>query len=141
MNVKAKKLNRDAKIPTYAEPGASGFDFYSTKELTITPGGYGIIGTGLAFEIPRGYEIQVRGRSGLAFKHQIVAAHFGTIDESYRGEVKILLFNFSNDSYHISPGERVAQGILSPVTKADFKEVVELSKTERGEGGIGSTGR
>ena len=141
MKVGIKKLRKDAVIPTYADAGASGFDFYATNEITLMPGGCGAIGSGLAFEIPKGYEIQVRGRSGLAFKNQIVAAHFGTIDESYKGEVKILLFNFGNKPYSINAGDKIAQCILAPVPKAVFEEVTELSTSERGANGFGSSGK
>lgn len=140
MLVGIKKLDDNAKIPTYADGGASGFDFYAVHDLTIASGSSGIVGTGVAFEIPTGWEIQVRGRSGLAFKNDIIA-HFGTIDESFKGEVKIKLFNFGDKSLQIKTGDRVAQGVLTPVTKADFYELESLSKSKRGEGGFGSTGR
>lgn len=136
-----KKLNPDAKIPTYVDSGASGFDFYANENITIPARGRVVVETGLAFEIPKGYEIQARGRSGLAFKNNIVAAHFGTIDENYKGEVKILLYNFSNTPYLITAGDRVAQGVLAPVTRADFYETTELSDSERGPKGFGASGQ
>lgn len=137
--VRYKKLDEKAIIPTYADEGASGFDFYAITNQTIPVGGSVIVGTGLAFEIPSGFEIQARGRSGLAFMSDIVA-HFGTIDESYRGEVKIKLWNLGNKPHPIKVGQRVAQGVLAPVRRAIFIEEFDLSKTVRGENGIGSTG-
>lgn len=141
IKVGVKKLNSKARIPTYADPGSSGFDFHSTHDLIIPVGGFGIISSGLAFEIPPEFEIQVRGRSGLAFKEQIVAAHFGTIDDSYKGEVKVILFNLSNKPYRINTGDKIAQGVLAEVPKAVFEEVDELSKSLRGDNGFGSTGK
>jgi dUTP pyrophosphatase len=141
MIVGVKKLHPDAKLPTYVDSGASGFDFYANENITLPARGRAIIRTGLAFEIPRGYEIQARGRSGLAFKNNIVAAHFGTIDENYKGEVMILLYNFSSTSYLIMSGDRVAQGVLAPVTRADFYETTELSDSERGTKGFGDSGK
>lgn len=140
MLVGIKILNGNAKIPTYADDGASGFDFYATHDLDIEPCCSGIVETGIAFEIPTGWEIQARGRSGLAFKHDI-QAHFGTIDESFKGEVKIKLFNYGSKALNIKIGDRVAQGVLAPVTKAHFHELESLSKSKRGDGGFGSTGR
>ena len=138
--VRYKLLDQRAIVPTYAEPGSSGFDFYAINDLTIPVGGSGVIETGLAVEIPIGYEIQARGRSGLAFNNDVLA-HFGTIDESYRGEVKIKLWNLGNKPYQIKTGQRIAQGILAPVEKAIFLEEFDLSKTVRGENGISSTGK
>ena len=137
--VRIKLLNENAVFPTYADEGAAGFDFYSTSNLVIPVGGSGIIETGLAVEIPKGYEIQARGRSGLAFVNDIIA-HFGTIDESYRGEIKVKLWNLGKKPFSIKQGQRVAQGVLAPVEKAIFLESFDLSNTVRGVGGIGSTG-
>jgi len=137
--VRIKLLNEKAVIPTYADPGASGFDFYSTSELILPVNSSGIVGTGISFQIPFGYEIQVRGRSGMAFINDILA-HFGTIDESYRGEVKIKLWNLGNEPFPIKVGQRVAQGVLAPVERAIFLEAFDLSNTQRGIGGIGSSG-
>lgn len=143
MRIGIKKLREDAVIPTYADAGASGFDFYIPKGLDaqcVWPGHAVAIPTGLAFEIPNGYEIQVRGRSGLAFKESVVC-HFGTIDSSYKGEVKLLLINFGQKMLKFEPGQRVAQGVLAPVIRAEFAEVDELSDSERGANGFGSSGK
>lgn len=140
MNVGIKLLHPDAKIPIYADPGASGFDFYAIEDRMINPGCYAAFNTGVAFDIPHNYEIQIRGRSGLAFKRGVVAAHFGTVDESYKGEVRLLLFNLGDAPIKITKGDRIAQGILSPVSKAEFTVVDELTPSERGANGFGSTG-
>lgn len=137
--VRFKRLSEKAIVPTYADPGSSGFDFYAISNQILPVGGSCIVGTGLALEIPVGYEIQARGRSGLAFNNDILA-HFGTIDESYRGEVKIKLWNLGNKPYAITIGQRVAQGVLAPVDKAIFLEEFDLSRTVRGENGLGSSG-
>ena len=140
MNIVRYQLtNPKAVVPTYADDGAAGFDFYSTSNLILPVGGSGIIETGLTLEIPKGYEIQARGRSGLAFVNDILA-HFGTIDESFRGEVKIKLWNLGNKPFPIKVGQRVAQGVLAPVERAIFLEAFDLSKTTRGAGGLGSSG-
>lgn len=140
MKVRIKKLSDNAMIPTYADPGASGFDFYATESVIIHPCASASIGTGISVEIPAGYEIQVRGRSGLAFKHDVIA-HFGTIDESYRGEIRVKLWNQGEVPIHVQAGDRIAQGVLMPVEKAQFVLLTELTNTERGEGGFGHSGR
>ena len=138
--VKVKKLNDLAVIPTYADSGASGFDLYSTQYKSIRAGGSAILSTGIAFEIPEGYEIQIRGRSGLAFNEGVIA-HFGTIDASYRGEIKVKLFNLGYRPIGIEIGDRIAQGVLAPVERAMFIQDSNLSETERGVNGFGSTGQ
>jgi dUTP pyrophosphatase len=135
-----KKLHKDAVLPTYADPGASGFDFYAINSIKIGPKCSGVVITGLAFEIPKNYEIQARGRSGLAFNSDVIA-HFGTIDESFKGELKIKLFNLGDKPLIINVGDRVAQGVFAPVVKADFYERNELSESQRGESGFGHTGK
>ena len=139
--VKVKKLNDLAVIPTYADEGASGFDLYSTQYKSIRAGGSAIVSTGIAFEIPEGYEIQIRGRSGLAFNEDVIA-HFGTIDASYRGEVKVKLFNLGPyRDLNVEIGDRIAQGVLAPVERAVFIQDSGLNETERGVNGFGSTGQ
>jgi len=147
--VKVKKLNPKAIIPKYQTEGAAGFDLHANNwngetdfHVTLYPGQTTIFGTGLAMEIPEGYEIQIRGRSGLAFKHAVAITHgVGTIDSDYRGEIKIILTNHGNIPVVIKPGDRMAQGILKEVPIADFVEVEELEETERGDGGFGHTGK
>lgn len=137
-NVKVTKLNDNAKIPKYGSSGAAGFDFYASETITVMPGETAMIGTGLAFELSPMTELQVRPRSGMSAKTKIRVA-FGTVDEDYRGEVKIILDNIGVLPYTVNIGDRIAQGVISPVLYAEFSEEV-LSKTERGSGGFGSTG-
>ena len=142
INLKVKKLNQKAQIPAYQTAEAAGFDLHSTEDIVIAPGERKLIGTGLAFEIPVGYEIQIRPRSGLAYKHGITVLNSpGTIDSDYRGEIKVLLINHSNESFEIKVGERIAQAVIKEVIQATFEEVDELNDTARGAGGFGSTGK
>lgn len=143
MNIKVKKLYKDVELPEYKTSGAAAFDFESMIDIIINPNETRIIPTGLAFEIPDGYELQVRPRSGLSAKTKLrVSNSPGTIDSDYRGEVCIILDNISSEeSYTINRGERIAQGVISKVEKITFEEVEDLSETERGEAGFGSTGK
>ena len=142
MKLKIKKLNPKAIIPAYQTKGAAGFDLHSIEDVILKPGERKLIGTGLAFEIEYGYEVQIRPRSGLAFKHGITVLNSpGTIDSDYRGEIKVLLINHSNEEFEIKKGDRIAQAIVAPVIQAEIIEVEELSETKRGEGGFGSTGK
>ena len=132
-----------AVIPSYKTEGAAGADVCAllSEPVTIQPGAFAMIPTGLFFEIPQGYEIQVRPRSGLAAKNGITVLNTpGTIDSDYRGELKIILINLGSSAFVVNNGERIAQIIVSPVTVADFKITDSLSDTERGEKGFGSTG-
>jgi dUTP pyrophosphatase len=109
--------------------------------LTIAPGKRALVPTGLIFEIPEGYEGQVRPRSGLAFKHGITCLNTpGTIDSDYRGEVKVLLINLGEEPFEITPGMRIAQMVIAPVIQAHVTEIAERTETARGAGGFGSTG-
>ena len=142
MELKVKKLIDKAVMPNYQTKEAAGFDLHSTESCILNPGERKLIGTGLAFEIEYGYEIQIRPRSGLAYKHGITVLNTpGTIDSDYRGEIKVLLINHGNEPFKIREGERIAQAIITPVIQAKIKEVEELSDTERGSGGFGSTGK
>lgn len=128
-------------LPAYATAHAAGMDVVSAEDVTIAPGGRHAVATGFAVAIPEGYEIQVRPRSGLAFKHGISVPNSpGTIDADYRGEVKILLINHGDEPFAIARGERVAQLVPAAVQHARFAEVDELDDTARGAGGFGSTG-
>ena len=132
-----------AVVPSYKTAGAAGADVcaFLSEPVTIAPGSFAMIPTGLFFEIPQGYEIQVRPRSGLAAKNGITVLNTpGTIDSDYRGELKIILINLGSSAFVVNNGERIAQIIVSPVTVADFKITDSLSDTERGEKGFGSTG-
>jgi len=142
MTINIKKLHSDAIIPKYQSPHASGADIYALleKDISITHGGIAIIPTGLSFEIPTGYEVQIRARSGLASKGLIIPNAPGTIDADYRGEIKIILLNMSGQEFIISPEMRIAQMIIAPTIQADFILIDSLSQTKRGDGGFGSTG-
>jgi dUTP pyrophosphatase len=166
VHVKVKKLREDAVIPEYATPGAAGFDLVAAEDVIIEPGETKLVPTGLAFEIPQGYELQVRMRSGIAKRTKLRLPNaVGTIDSDYRGEVFMMFENtgkpfytittntvktlkgpdvideeFPMGTYLIRKGDRVAQGVIVPVMRAQFIEVDELSDTERGAGGFGSTG-
>ena len=134
---------KGAKLPLYASKGASGADVCAHIEefLILAPGKSALIPTGLFFEIPEGYEIQVRPRSGLALKHQITVLNTpGTIDSDYRGELKVILINHGLSDFIVEPGMRIAQIVLAEVVQAEFREGVELSVSERGGQGFGHTG-
>jgi dUTP pyrophosphatase len=129
-------------LPRYASEDAAGLDVTAAEQLTLEPGQRHAVATGFAIEIPRGYEVQVRPRSGLAMKHGITCLNTpGTIDSDYRGEVKVILVNLGQEPFDIRRGERIAQLVPAPVLRADFVEASELSDTGRGSGGFGSTGR
>jgi dUTP pyrophosphatase len=128
-------------LPEYATSGAAGMDVVSAEALILRPGSRVAVATGFAVAIPPGYEIQVRPRSGLALKFGIAVANTpGTIDSDYRGEVKVILVNHSEDNFPIARGDRIAQLVLAPVTLAAWEEVLVLDETVRGKGGFGSTG-
>lgn len=142
MELRIKKLHPDAKLPTRAKPGDSGLDLcacLSDTGVWINPGERALIRTGIAIELPEGYEGQIRPRSGLATKEGIVTS-FGTIDQGYRGELKVNLFNHSFSGTRIYNGDRIAQLVVCPVALPEVVEVEELSETERGTDGFGSTG-
>jgi dUTP pyrophosphatase len=129
-------------LPRYASEDAAGLDVASAEELTLRPGERHAFATGFAIEIPRGHEVQVRPRSGLAIRHGITCLNTpGTIDSDYRGEVKVILVNLGHDPFEVRRGERIAQLVPAAVLRADFVESSELAETARGEGGFGSTGR
>ena len=138
-----KKLSEKAIIPKYGTPGSSGMDLSALidKNFYIEPGERTVIPTGLSVTIPKGYEIQIRPRSGLAAKKGITVLNTpGTIDADYRGEIKIILINLSSEKFLVESGLRIAQMVVSPVEQAKLEEVKKLSKTDRGVGGFGSTG-
>ena len=129
-------------LPQYASEDAVGLDIASAEELVLQPGARHAVATGFAIEIPHGYEVQVRPRSGLAIRNGITCLNTpGTIDSDYRGEVKVILINLGSEPFEISRGERIAQLVPAPVLRARFTEGAELAETARGSGGFGSTGR
>lgn len=129
-------------LPAYATAGAAGMDLYAAADVEIPPGGRALVGTGFAIEIPPGFEAQIRPRSGLAFHKGVTVLNSpGTIDSDYRGEVKVLLVNLSGGTYHCHWGyDRIAQLVIAPVSRLKIEEAEQLSETERGAGGFGSTG-
>jgi len=143
LQVKFKKLDPKAQAPQYATAHAAGLDLVACLEsaVVIEPQTVELIPTGLAIELPEGYEAQIRPRSGLALKHLISLPNTpATIDADYRGEVKIILINHGKKPFTVNPGERIAQMVIAKVERATFSQVEELSDTERGEGGFGHTG-
>jgi dUTP pyrophosphatase len=138
-----RRLRPGAVTPAYMTSGAAGMDLASAAEqpITLGPGERGAVPTGIALEIPDGYEGQVRPRSGLARKHGVTLVNApGTIDSDYRGEVTVLLVNLGAVAHTIVPGDRVAQLVIAPVTKVLLEETDDLSGTVRGAGGFGHTG-
>ncbi|UPY38143.1 dUTP diphosphatase [Sediminicoccus sp. KRV36] len=129
-------------LPGYATPGAAGMDLLAAADMTIPPGGRALVPTGLAIALPDGFEMQVRPRSGLALKHGVTVLNApGTVDSDYRGEVGVILLNTAAEAFSVARGERIAQAVFAPVTRAEWEEVVVLPETQRGAGGFGSTGR
>ncbi len=141
MKIKIQKINNDAIVPHYIHKGDAGMDLYSVEEATLLAGERKLIGTGLKFEIPTGFELQVRPKSGLAANFGVTVLNTpGTVDCGYRGEVKVILFNSSKENYQVKKGEKIAQAVIAKVEEAEIEEVKELSETTRGDGGFGSTG-
>jgi dUTP pyrophosphatase len=138
--VKFVKL-KETMTPKYQTVSSSGVDLHSAHDFTLKAGAFQMIETGIAIEIPKGIEAQVRPRSGLAAKSGIgVLNSPGTIDADYRGEIKVILFNFSKKPFKIKKGDRIAQLVFAKVTKVKLQEHKKLSKTARGSGGFGHTG-
>tara|TARA_B100001564_G_C20600773_1_gene652604 strand:- start:607 stop:1044 length:438 start_codon:yes stop_codon:yes gene_type:complete len=138
-----KKLSKNVSLPKYETNGASGMDLsaFLTNDVVIRPGNKAVIPTGLAVSIPKGYEIQIRPRSGLAAKNNLSILNTpGTIDSDYRGEIKIILINFGKENFIVKNKSRIAQMVLCPVSLGEIEEVDDLSNTDRGAGGFGSTG-
>ena len=143
MNVKIKKLNPNAVIPTYGSPYAAGADLYACIDTAeaIKPGETKLIKTGLSIELPVGYAAFIYARSGLASKRGLAPANkVGVVDCDYRGEIMVALHNHSLTEQTVEPKERIAQMVIAPYITAEFEEVETLSDTERGSGGFGSTG-
>lgn len=139
-----KKLSLDAMTPQYAYNLDSGFDLYSTEDIVLPPFGRALVPTGLSFDLPQGYEMQVRTKSGLAINQGLMVLNSpGTVDRGYQGEIKVIVFNVNNHELIIPKGMKVAQGVICPVVCGDdilFDEVNEFEVKERGDNGFGSTG-
>ncbi len=143
VDVKRLPHGSDLPLPSYQSVDAAGMDLHAALEssLMLAPGARALVPTGFALALPRGFEAQVRPRSGLAAKHGVTVLNTpGTIDADYRGEVKVILANLGSDPFEIERGERIAQMVIAPVTQAALKEVDTLPETGRGAGGFGSTG-
>ena len=136
------QLDEGVKLPEYKHDGDSGFDLAANEDIDIPAKGVALVPTGIRLGIPKGYEIQVRSRSGLAAKNGVFVLNSpGTVDSTFSGQIQVILANFGHNSVHFQKGDRIAQAVLCPVEKADFTVVEKLSdKTTRGEGGFGSTG-
>ncbi len=142
MQVKVLKLKKNAILPRYAHPGDAGADVFAAGHVVIEPGATALVPTGIAIELPHGYEAQVRPRSGLALKHSVSVLNTpGTIDAGYRGEVGVIMINHGREPFEINPGDRIAQMVIKPVLEIEMVEAETLSDTSRGAGGFGSTGR
>ena len=152
VTLKIKKLNDRAVIPQYQHEGDAGFDFTAivdyrdamgeySETVTVSPGEKYIVSTGLSMAIPKGYELQVRPRSGLAYKHGITVINSpGTVDSGYNGEIKVILLNTGSNPFDMSTGDRIAQGVINKLPSVEIREVNVLPDTSRGAGGFGSTG-
>ena len=141
MILKVKKLDRDAKLPSYAHPGDAGLDLFSNIDMEIAPGETALVPTGISIELPPSTEAQVRPKSGLALKNSITVLNTpGTIDEGFRGEVGVILINHSRSTFKISKYMKIAQMLVKPVVKVEVQETDNLTETKRGPDGFGSTG-
>lgn len=170
MQIKIRKLHADATVPIYATDGAAGFDLEAVEDAVIAPGETALVRTGLAFEIPEGYEMQIRPRSGISLRTKLrIANSPGTVDADFRGEVGVIVDNIyraelgsadnytklliglngengiggnwnAEGTYIIRKGDRIAQAVIAPIVRADFEIVDELTETKRGDGAFGSTG-
>ena len=138
VNIKVLKETEDAVLPTYAHFGDAGADLYANEEVDIQPNEVKIIQTGLKVEIPDGYEMQVRPRSGMSTKTPILGI-LGTVDSGYRGPLGVMLYNHGDIPYRVQKGDRIAQAVIAPTYHGNFLISDSLSETERGEGGFGST--
>ena len=141
--IQIKKLSSTVSIPKYETLGSSGMDIAAHIEnnIIINPGEKFLVSTGFSIAIPKGYEVQIRPRSGLAAKRSITVLNTpGTIDVDYRGEIKVILINLGKEKFIVKNGERIAQMVVCPVVQANLEEVEDLPDTERGSGGFGSTG-
>lgn len=141
MKLKIKKEVEDIPTPSYAHEGDAGMDLYAAEETVLQPGERKLVYTGIRIALEAGFEAQVRPKSGLAINHGIgVLNSPGTIDSQYRGQVKVILCNFSNEAYKIEKGKKIAQMVIKKVETAEVELVEDLDETTRGDGGFGSTG-
>lgn len=142
VNIKIEKIFPDAILPSYVHPGDVGMDLFSYETYILKPGERRLFKTRLKVEIPEGYEMQIRPRSGLALNHGVTVLNTpGTIDAGYRGEVEVILINHGKEVYSIKKGDKIAQAVISSIERAVLEEVEKLEESSRGEGGFGSTGK
>jgi dUTP pyrophosphatase len=142
--LRVRRLSERVELPRYATHGSAGLDLAAAVEgpLVLQPGERALVPTGLAIALPPGHEGQVRPRSGLAVRHGVTVLNApGTVDEDYRGEVKVALINLGREPFVVEPGMRVAQLIVAPVTRVEIEDSPDLDETARGVGGFGHTGR
>jgi dUTP pyrophosphatase len=143
LRLRIKRLHPDALVPRYAHGPEedAGMDLHSVEAVTLAPGETKLVATGLAIELPAGYEAQIRPRSGLALKHSITLPNSpATIDPGYRGEIRVILLNLGRKAFQILPGERIAQMVIARYEAVEWEEG-DLADSRRGEGGFGSSGR
>lgn len=143
VRIKRKDTAKDLPIPEYATPGSSGIDLYAdvNEDVLLRPGDIKLVSTGIHIELPPGYEAQTRPRSGLALKHGITLVNSpGTIDSDYRGLISLIVTNIGREDFIVKRGQRLAQMVISEVTRAEFHEVDDLEATVRSSGGFGHTG-
>src|SRR5262245_64607086 len=141
MQLKVKKLDAAAVLPSYARNGDAGLDLFAVQRVVLEPGRSALVPTGIAIELPPNTEAQVRPRSGLALKHSITVLNSpGTIDRGYRGEVGVILINHGRSRFDVVPGMKIAQLVVSACLTVEIKEAAALDDSVRGDGGFGSTG-
>ena len=141
MKVLVKRIDKEVRIPSYAHKGDAGVDLYANKEIVVEPGQRALVPTGIKIALPKGFEAQVRPKSGLALKSGITVLNTpGTVDEGYRGEICVIVINHGKQAFKVEKGNRIAQMVFNKVEKAELEEVEELDGTTRGENGFGSTG-
>lgn len=144
LQLNVKRLKNNISLPSYATDGSAGLDLTAgiSEPMEFKPMERKLVPTGIIIELPEHYEAQIRPRSGLAIKHGMTLVNcVGTVDEDYRGEVCVPMINFSQETYTVNPGDRIAQMVVSPVEKVEIIEIQELTETERSSGGFGSTGK
>jgi len=141
MKVQVQRISENAKIPVMAHEGDSGFDLYASETLILEPGERKLVATGIKISMPKGFEAQVRPKSGLAIKSGLSVLNTpGTIDSGYRGEVKVILVNLAKEPFQVETGQKIAQLVFQKVECPELTEVQKLDETNRSEGGFGSTG-
>jgi len=141
LKVKVKKLVEEAKVPKIAHEGDAGFDLYSIEEINLKPMQRALVRTGISISFDKGFEAQIRPKSGLAINHGLTLLNTpGTIDAGYRGEIKVIIANLGEKEYLIEKGKKICQVVFNKIEEPEIEEVKELDETTRGEGGFGSTG-